>query len=130
MNKEKKYIVNPITNRPIIMYGKQHINLIKINIFKDKLIKPTVLTFKNDVNDDVIELAKNAISQKDGMFITRFKNKIIQKNRKLTIEEMIEFIIDNYPNILNDSLNEINDADTDEDIKLKFSKIIHKKLMS
>jgi len=127
MNKEKKYVVNPITNRPIIMYGKQHINLIKSNILKDKLTKPIVLTFDTDEN---IDKMKNILPKKDGMFVTRFKNKIIQKNRKITIEEMIEFIIDNYPNILNDSLNEINDADSDEDIKLKFSKIIHKKLMS
>ena len=76
------------------------------------------------------KFVSSLISYKSLKLEKLFKNKIIQKNRKITIEEMIEFIIDNYPNILNDSLNEINDADSDEDIKLKFSKIIHKKLMS
>lgn len=130
MNKHKKYIVNPITHRPILMYGKQHLDIIKKNILKDKLIEPTVLTFKKDVNSDVIDATKDAIPKRDGMFISRFKNKIITKNKKLTIEDMLDYIVSSYPNILNESLDVINDEDTDDIIKQKFSKIIHKKLMT
>ena len=122
--------MNPITQRPIKIYGKQHIDLIKKNILKGKLIEPTVLTFKKDVNADVIDATKNAIPKRDGMFVSRFKNKIITKNKKITIEDVVEYIIDRYPALLENSLDEINDHDSDDDIKLKFSKILHKKLMT
>ena len=44
----KKYIINPNTGRPILLYGKKWNTLIKDNILKNKLVKAQVLQF--DVN--------------------------------------------------------------------------------
>ena len=126
----KKYIINPKTGRPILLYGKKWNTLIKDNILKNKLVKAQVLQF--DVNEpvEVLDKVKKAMPKKDGTFITRFKNKLITKNTKLTNEQLIQYIIDTYPHMLEKVLHTIKDDDTDDQIKEKFSKILHEKLIS
>jgi hypothetical protein len=126
----KKYIINPKTGRPILLYGKKWNTLIKDNILKNKLVKAQVLQF--DVNEpvEVLDKVKKAMPKKDGTFITRFKNKLITKNTKLTNEQLIQYIIDKYPHMLEKVLDTIKDDDTDDQIKEKFSKILHEKLIS
>ena len=41
----KKYIINPITNRPIELYGKKWEYLVKRNILKNKIIDAPVIQF-------------------------------------------------------------------------------------
>ena len=126
----KKYIINPKTGRPILLYGKKWNTLIKDNILKNKLVKAQVLQF--DVNEpvEVLDKVKKAMPKKDGTFITRFKNKLITKNTKLTNEQLIQYIIDKYPHMLEKVLEQITDTDSDEQIKEKFSNILHQKLLS
>ncbi len=126
----KKYIINPNSGRPILLYGKKWNTLIKDNILKNKLVKAQVLQF--DVNEpvEVLDKVKKAMPKKDGTFITRFKNKLITKNTKLTNEQLIQYIIDKYPHMLEKVLDTIKDDDTDDQIKEKFSKILHEKLIS
>jgi hypothetical protein len=126
----KKYIINPKTGRPILLYGKKWNTLIKDNILKNKLVKAQVLQF--DVNEpvEVLDKVKKAMPKKDGTFITRFKNKLITKNTKLTNEQLIEYIIEKYPHMLEKILEQINDTDSDDQIKEKFSNILHQKLLS
>ena len=126
----KKYIINPKTGRPILLYGKKWNTLIKDNILKNKLVKAQVLQF--DVNEpvEVLDKVKKAMPKKDGTFITRFKNKLITKNTKLTNEQLIEYIIEKYPHTLEKILEQINDTDSDDQIKEKFSNILHQKLLS
>ena len=71
-----------------------------------------------------------AMTKQPNTFIVKFRNKIITKNTKLTNEQLIDYIIDKYPSILEKVLDTITDDDTDEQIKLKFSDILHKKLIS
>ena len=126
----KKYIINPTSGRPILLYGKKWNTLIKDNILKNKLVKAQVLQF--DVNEPVeaLDKVKKAMPKKDGTFITRFKNKLITKNTKLTNEQLIEYIIEKYPHMLEKILEQINDTDSDDQIKEKFSNILHQKLLS
>ena len=126
----KKYIINPKTGRPILLYGKKWNMLIKDNILKNKLVKAQVLQF--DVNEpvEVLDKVKKAMPKKDGTFIARFKNKLITKNTKLTNEQLIQYIIDKYPHMLEKVLEQITDTDSDEQIKEKFSNILHQKLLS
>jgi hypothetical protein len=126
----KKYIINPKTGRPILLYGKKWNTLIKDNILKNKLVKAQVLQF--DVNEpvEVLDKVKKAMPKKDRTFITRFKNKLITKNTKLTNEQLIEYIIEKYPHMLEKILEQINDTDSDDQIKEKFSNILHQKLLS
>jgi hypothetical protein len=126
----KKYIINPKTGRPILLYGKKWNTLIKDNILKNKLVKAQVLQF--DVNEpvEVLDKVKKAMPKKDGTFITRFKNKLITKNTKLTNEQLIEYIIEKYPHMLEKILEQINDTDSDDQIKEKFSNILYQKLLS
>ena len=126
----KKYIINPTSGRPILLYGKKWNTLIKDNILKNKLVKAQVLQF--DVNEpaEVLDKVKKAMPKKDGTFITRFKNKLITKNTKLTNEQLIEYIIEKYPHMLEKILEQINDTDSDDQIKEKFSNILHQKLLS
>ena len=126
----KKCIINPKTGRPILLYGKKWNTLIKDNILKNKLVKAQVLQF--DVNEpvEVLDKVKKAMPKKDGTFITRFKNKLITKNTKLTNEQLIEYIIEKYPHMLEKILEQINDTDSDDQIKEKFSNILHQKLLS
>jgi len=85
-----------------------------------------------DVNEpvEVLDKVKKAMPKKDGTFITRFKNKLITKNTKLTNEQLIQYIIDKYPHMLEKVLDTIKDDDTDDQIKEKFSKILHEKFIS
>jgi len=126
----KKYIINPNSGRPILLYVKKWNTLIKDNILKNKLVKAQVLQF--DVNEpvEVLDKVKKAMPKKDGTFITRFKNKLITKNTKLTNEQLIEYIIEKYPHMLEKILEQINDTDSDDQIKEKFSNILHQKLLS
>ena len=126
----QKYIINPNTKRPIKLYSKQHLRLIKQNILKDRLQTAPVLTFNVDEHKDVIHKAKQAIPKKAGVFTTVYKNKIISKNVSISQEQLIEYIVDNYPNILEQSMEVINDDDDETVIKKKFSDILHKKLLS
>ena len=61
--------------------------------------------------------------KKDGTVIARFKNKLITKNTKLNNEQLIQYIIDKYPHMLEKVLEHINDTDSDEQIKEKFSNV-------
>ena len=126
----KKYIINPKTGRPILLYRKKWNTLIKDNILKNKLVKAQVLQF--DVNEpvEVLDKVKKAMPKKDGTFITRFKNKLITKNTKLTNEQLIQYIIDKYLHMLEKVLEQITDTDSDDQIKEKFSNILHQKLLS
>ena len=78
----------------------------------------------------MLDKVKKAMPKKDGTFITRFKNKLITKNTKLTNEQLIEYIIEKYPYMLEKILEQINDTDSDDQIKEKFSIILHQKLLS
>jgi len=62
--------------------------------------------------------------------VVRYKNKIITKNVKLTNEQLIEYVVDNYPAMLEAVLDKITDDDSDQQIKDKFSTILHQKLIS
>jgi hypothetical protein len=126
----KKYIINPKTNRPIELYGKQWDALVKRNILKHKIIKAPVIQFDENESPEVLEKMKNAMPKKDGSFVVRFKNKIITKNVKLTNEQLIDYIIEKYPHMLEKVLEQVCDTDTDEQIREKFSNILHQKLIS
>ena len=128
--KTKKYITNPLTGRPVLLFGKQHMNLIKNNIMKDKLVKAPVLQFDKDESPEVLEKVKNAMTKQPNTFIVKFRNKIITKNTQLTNEQLINSIIDKNPNILNKTMEQISDTDTDEQIRDKFSSILHQKIIS
>ena len=60
----------------------------------------------------------------------QFLNKLISKNNKLSTEQLLEYICENYPNILEQSLDVIDENDDDVSIKKKFSEILHLKLIS
>ena len=126
----KKYIINPATSRPIELYGKQWDALVKRNILKNKVVNVPVIQFDKDETPEVLEKMKKAIPKQAGSFVVRYKNKIITKNVKLTNEQLIDYIIDKYPVMLEKVLDTITDEDTDEQIKEKFSDILHKKLIS
>ena len=125
-NKTKSYINNPITGRPILMYGKQHMDLIKKNILKSKYEKPQVITFDINESNEVLDKMKNALPVKEGTFLTRYKNKIITKNASLSNQQLLNHIIETCPSLL----EEVNDDDTDDIIKQKFTTILNKKLLS
>ena len=126
----KKYIINPATSRPIELYGKQWDYLVKRNILKNKVVSVPVIQFDKDETPEVLEKMKKSMPKQDGSFVVRYKNKIITKNVKLTNEQLIDYIIDKYPVMLEKVLDTITDEDTDEQIKEKFSDILHKKLIS
>ena len=130
MDKQNKYIINPKTKRPVLLFGKQHTQLIKENILKDKLVKAPVLQFDKNESPEVLNKVKMAMTKQPNTFIVKFRNKIITKNTKLTNEQLIDYIVDKYPAMLEQVLDKINDTDSDEQIKLKFSDILHKKLIS
>jgi hypothetical protein len=129
-NKTKSYINNPITGRPILMYGKQHMDLIKKNILKSKYEKPQVITFDINESNEVLDKMKNALPVKEGTFLTRYKNKIITKNASLSNQQLLNHIIETCPSLLEQTLEEVNDDDTDDIIKQKFTTILNKKLLS
>ena len=129
-NKTKSYINNPITGRPILMYGKQHMDLIKKNILKSKYEKPQVITFDINESNEVLDKMKNALPVKEGTFLTRYKNKIITKNASLSNQQLLNHIIETCPSLLEQTLEEVNDDDTDDIIKQKFTIILNKKLLS
>jgi hypothetical protein len=126
----KKYVINPNTGKPIELYGKLWDSLIKRNILKNKIVNASVIQFDNNETPEVLEKMKRAMPKKDGSFVTRYKNKLITKNAKLTNEQLINYVIDNYPAMLEKVLDTITDEDTDEQIKEKFSNILHLKLLS
>ena len=129
-NKTKSYINNPITGRPILMYGKQHMDLIKKNILKSKYEKPQVITFDIKESNEVLDKMKNALPVKEGTFLTRYKNKIITKNASLSNQQLLSHIIETCPSLLEQTLEDVNDDDTDDIIKQKFTTILNKKLLS
>ena len=93
-------------------------------------MKAPVLQFDKNETPEVLDKVKAAMPKKDGTFIVRYKNKIITKNTKITHQQLLEFIIDKYPHMLEKVLDTIKDDDTDDQIKEKFSKILHEKLIS
>jgi len=126
----KKYVINPKTNRPVELYGKLWMSLVKRNILKNKVVNASVIQFDQNETPEILEKMKNAMPKKDGSFVARYKNKLITKNVKLTNEQLIQYVVDNYPSILEKVLDTITDEDTDEQIKEKFSNILHLKLLS
>ena len=125
-----QYILNPESGRPLKLYGQKYNLLLKKNILKDKMITADVITFNINENKELIEKVKNALPKKTGRFIANYKNKLISKNKKLTTEQLLTYICENYPNILEKSLDVINEDDDDDEIKKKFSEILHNKLIS
>ena len=125
-----QYILNPESGRPLKLYGQKYNLLLKKNILKEKMIAADVITFNINENKELIEKVKNALPKKTGRFITNYKNKLISKNNKLTTEQLLTYICENYPNILEKSLDVINEDDDDDEIKKKFSEILHNKLIS
>ena len=119
----KKYIINPATSRPIELYGKQWDYLVKRNILKNKVVSVPVIQFDKDETPEVLEKMKKAMPKQDGTFIVKIRNTLITKNVKLSNEQLIDYIIEKV-------LVSITDEDTDEQIKEKFSDILHKKLIS
>ena len=125
-----QYILNPESGRPLKLYGQKYNLLLKKNILKDKMIIADVITFNINENKELIEKVKKALPKKTGRFIANYKNKLISKNNKLTTEQLLTYICENYPNILEKSLDVINEDDDDDVIKKKFSEILHNKLIS
>ena len=125
-----QYILNPESGRPLKLYGQKYNLLLKKNILKDKMITADVITFNINENKELIEKVKNALPKKTGRFIANYKYKLISKNNKLTTEQLLTYICENYPNILEKILDVINEDDDDDAIKKKFSEILHNKLIS
>ena len=58
----QKYIINPNTKRPIRMYSRQHMLLIKKNILKSKYEKPQAfITFDTNESAEVLNKMKKAM---------------------------------------------------------------------
>jgi len=113
------------------MYSRQHMLLIKKNILKSKYEKPqAVITFDTNESAEVLNKMKKAMPVQPGTFITRYKNRIITKNASLSHEQLLNHIIDTCPSLLEQTLEEVNDDDTDDIIKQKFTIILNKKLLS
>ena len=110
-----------IKEQMLLNRKRKRIRIIKCNSkLENKLQKSdkqilNILNIMNPINttmtNENIDKMKNILPKKDGMFVTRFKNKIIQKNRKITIEPKYdiagpnnicspnEFVLYNYLNI-------------------------------
>ena len=125
-----RYVINPDSGRPIRLYGKQYNTMVKKTVLKHKIVDADVIRFQQDEDPKVIERVKQAMPKKTGRFIANYKNKLISKNNKLSTEQLLEYICEHYPNILEQSLDVIDENDDDDSIKKKFSDILHNKLMS
>ena len=104
--------------------------MVKKTVLKHKIVDADVIRFQQDEDPKVIERVKQAMPQKTGRLIANYKNKLISKNNKLSTEQLLEYICEHYPNILEKSLDVIDENDDDDSIKKKFSDILHNKLMS
>jgi exosome complex RNA-binding protein Rrp4 len=124
-----KYGINPNSGRPIQLFSKQYYHLVKKNILKDKFVTADVIAFDKNEDAELINKVKKGMKVKTGSFITAYKDKLVRKNNKLSTEQLLEYIIENYPNILENSLDVIKNDDDDETIKKKFTEILHNKLL-
>lgn len=125
-----KYVLNPESGRCVKMHGKQYNLLLKKTILKDKFVSADVITFEKDEDRELVDKVKKALPKKTGRFIANYKNKLISKNNKVSTEQLLNYICENYPNILEKSLDVIDENDDDDTIKKKFSQILHQKLIS
>ena len=125
-----KYVINPSSGRPIQLYSKQYYLLVKKNILKDKFVPADVITFDTNEDPEIVQKVKHGMKVKTGSFITAYKDKLVRKNHKIGIDQVLDYVIEHYPDILEKSLDAINDEDDDETIKKKFTEILHNKLLS
>lgn len=140
MSFDDKYVINPMTKRPIAINGRIYRRLVRENVISRSGIKDDKILFeiKNTDNMDekqiseTLETAKYILKDKEDLGVEfvkgrgLYKNMIVKKKKPANIEDMANYVSKISAQVLDENEFDRDDIELEDRIK----KLIIKKINS
>ena len=122
------YIINEKTGRPMKITGTTHKSLIRKKL-RDNTDNDIVLS--NITYDDYKKIKRTlpSINNEQFYYYDKHTRNVIKKNKSIKNQQILKYILDQLPSIIDNILEQINETDNKEIIKQKMITIFYNKLI-
>ena len=120
-------IINPKTNRPIVIGSRVHRMLIANAIYKIQERESSIMYNINDPNKEIepYDEKKQYISVHMGKYISVHMGKIVKRYKCVKTKDILKHIISVIPEVIDKYLNYVEETDTPDQMKAKLTQLLH-----
>ena len=117
-------IINPKTNRPIVIGSRVHRRLLADAIYKIQERESSIMYDINDPNKEIEPYDENK------QYISLHMGKIVKRYKCIKTKDILKHIINIIPQVIDKYIAYVEDTDTPEQMKQKLSQILHNCLLA
>ena len=117
-------IINPKTNRPIVIGSRVHRRLLADAIYKIQERESSIMYDINNPNKEIEPYDENK------QYISLHMGKIVKRYKCIKTKDILKHIINIIPQVIDKYIAYVEDTDTPEQMKQKLSQILHNCLLA
>ena len=117
-------IINPKTNRPIVIGSRVHRKLLADAIYKIQERESSIMYDINNPNKEI-----EGFDEKT-QYISLHMGKIVKRYKCIKTRDILKHIINIIPQVIDKYISYVEDTDTPEQMKQKLSQILHNCLLA
>ena len=117
-------IINPKTNRPIVIGSRVHRKLLADAIYKIQERESSIMYDINNPNKEIEPYDENK------QYISLHMGKIVKRYKCIKTKDILKHIINIIPQVIDKYIAYVEDTDTPEQMKQKLSQILHNCLLA
>lgn len=117
-------IINPKTNRPIVIGSRVHRRLLADAIYKIQERESSIMYDINNPNKEIEPYDENK------QYISLHMGKIVKRYKCIKTRDILKHIINIIPQVIDKYIAYVEDTDTPEQMKQKLSQILHNCLLA
>ena len=117
-------IINPKTNRPIVIGSRVHRRLLADAIYKIQERESSIMYDINNPNKEIEGFDENK------QYISLHMGKIVKRYKCIKTKDILKHIINIIPQVIDKYIAYVEDTDTPEQMKQKLSQILHNCLLA
>ena len=112
-------IINPKTNRPIVIGSRVHRMLIADAIYKIQERESSIMYNITDPNKEI-----EGYDEKT-QYISTHNGKIVKRFKCVKVKDILKHIISVIPEVIDKYLNYVEETDTPDQMKAKLTQLLH-----
>ena len=117
-------IINPKTNRPIVIGSRVHRRLLADAIYKIQERESSIMYDINNPNKEIEPYDENK------QYISLHMGKIVKRYKCIKTKDILKHIINIIPQVIDKYIAYVEDTDTPKQMKQKLSQILHNCLLA
>jgi hypothetical protein len=120
-------IINPKTNRPIVIGSRVHRMLIANAIYKIQERESSIMYNINEPNKEIegLDFLESSNYDEKIHYISTHGGKIVKRLKCIKTKDILKHIISVIPEVIDKYLNYVEDTDTPDQMKAKLTQLLH-----